>query len=76
MVCLPYSSRCATDFLALYQGSSPTDPLLAKVCEPRPTFLEFAGPNLLLEFRSVQLPINLLVLEFGGNIFMEEFLTI
>ncbi|XP_049875349.1 uncharacterized protein LOC126373290 isoform X2 [Pectinophora gossypiella] len=45
-------NHCATDYLTLRAGSSPSAPLLASLCSERSTTLEHPGPNLLLEFNS------------------------
>ncbi|XP_026319876.1 uncharacterized protein LOC113230249 [Hyposmocoma kahamanoa] len=45
-------NHCATDYLTLRAGSSPSAPLLASLCSERSTSLEHPGPNLLLEFNS------------------------
>nr|CAD7405704.1 unnamed protein product [Timema cristinae] len=44
-------TRCATDYIALYQGSTPTSPLLSTVCSDRGTTVQYMGPNILLEFK-------------------------
>nr|CAD7260979.1 unnamed protein product [Timema shepardi] len=48
---LPHN-HCATDYIAIYQGSTPSSPLLTTVCANRKTQIQYIGPNLLLEFRS------------------------
>ncbi|XP_069359141.1 uncharacterized protein [Maniola hyperantus] len=45
-------NHCATDYLTLRAGSSPSAPLLASLCSERIATLEHPGPNLLLEFNS------------------------
>jgi hypothetical protein len=44
-------SHCSTDYIAVYQGSTPSSHLLTTVCGNRKTQLQYSGPNLLLEFR-------------------------
>ncbi|KAI8438680.1 hypothetical protein MSG28_011098, partial [Choristoneura fumiferana] len=44
--------HCATDYLTLRAGNSPSAPLLASLCSERLATLEHPGPNLLLEFNS------------------------
>ncbi|XP_048489352.1 uncharacterized protein LOC105389314 [Plutella xylostella] len=45
-------NHCATDYLTLRAGSSPSAPLLGSLCTERSAVLEQPGPNLLLEFNS------------------------
>ncbi|XP_028178180.1 uncharacterized protein LOC114365738 [Ostrinia furnacalis] len=45
-------NHCATDYLTLRAGNSPSAPLLASLCSERTAILEQPGPNLLLEFNS------------------------
>ncbi|XP_063548395.1 uncharacterized protein LOC134755756 [Cydia strobilella] len=45
-------NHCATDYLTLRAGNSPSAPLLATLCSERSATLEQPGPNLLLEFNS------------------------
>ncbi|XP_073958408.1 uncharacterized protein isoform X2 [Choristoneura fumiferana] len=45
-------NHCATDYLTLRAGNSPSAPLLASLCSERLATLEHPGPNLLLEFNS------------------------
>ncbi|KAK6642510.1 hypothetical protein RUM43_004012 [Polyplax serrata] len=44
--------QCKTDFIAVRQGTSPSSPILCKICGSKQKDLEFGGPNLVLEFRS------------------------
>ncbi|XP_013135334.1 PREDICTED: uncharacterized protein LOC106100826 [Papilio polytes] len=44
--------HCASDYLTLRAGSSPSAPLLASICSEKSATLEYPGPNLLLEFNS------------------------
>jgi len=44
-------SHCNTDYIAVYQGSTPSSHLLTTLCGNRKTQLQYSGPNLLLEFR-------------------------
>jgi len=44
-------SHCSTDYIAVYQGSTPSSHLLTTLCGNRKTQLQYSGPNLLLEFR-------------------------
>jgi hypothetical protein len=46
-------SHCGTDYIAVYEGSSSSGPLKTTICGNRKEELNFTGPNLLLEFRSV-----------------------
>ncbi|XP_052759011.1 uncharacterized protein LOC113518546 [Galleria mellonella] len=45
-------NHCATDYLTLRAGNSPSAPLLGSICTERTATLEHPGPNLLLEFSS------------------------
>ncbi|XP_047118443.1 uncharacterized protein LOC124798953 [Schistocerca piceifrons] len=48
---LPHN-HCGTDYIAVYQGSTPASPLLTTLCSNRKAVLQYPGPNLLLEFSS------------------------
>ncbi|XP_067002064.2 uncharacterized protein [Anabrus simplex] len=48
---LPHN-HCATDYVAVYQGSTPSSTLLTTLCSNRRTKLTYSGPKLLLEFSS------------------------
>ncbi|XP_014367057.1 uncharacterized protein LOC106717659 [Papilio machaon] len=50
-ILLPHD-HCASDYLTLRAGSSPSAPLLASICSEKSATLEYPGPNLLLEFNS------------------------
>jgi len=41
-------SHCSTDYIAVYQGSTPSSHLLTTLCGNRKTQLQYSGPNLLL----------------------------
>ncbi|GLG99806.1 Uncharacterized protein GBIM_06187 [Gryllus bimaculatus] len=48
---LPYN-HCSTDYVAIYQGSTPSSPLLSTVCANRKARFTYSGPKLLMEFSS------------------------
>ncbi|PSN57357.1 hypothetical protein C0J52_02910 [Blattella germanica] len=45
-------NHCGTDYIAIYQGSTPSSHLLTTLCANRKGQLQYSGPNLLIEFRS------------------------
>ncbi|KAJ8881055.1 hypothetical protein PR048_017528 [Dryococelus australis] len=46
---LPHN-HCGTDYVAVYQGSTPASPLLTTLCANKKATLSYSGPNILLEF--------------------------
>ncbi|KAK7789091.1 hypothetical protein R5R35_012776 [Gryllus longicercus] len=48
---LPYN-HCRTHYVAIYQGSTPSSPLLNTLCSNRKAQFTYSGPKLLLEFSS------------------------
>lgn len=52
LICFLSCRHCDTHFIALYEGTVPSDKKLATVCESKKTELIFKGPNLLLEFNA------------------------
>lgn len=43
--------RCATDYLAVYAGTSTSSPLITTLCGNDQRSIKFKGPNVLVDFR-------------------------
>ncbi|XP_064119084.1 uncharacterized protein LOC135224102 [Macrobrachium nipponense] len=42
--------RCATDYLAIYSGTSTSSPLITTICGDDARTIHFKGPNVLVDF--------------------------